>query len=159
MAIMIYVLPICECLTNRFDRRLNIGFYSFLCCDWFWCQCIDSQCVYLSYTGPQLVDSVTRKAHRVIFVWFINPDVNGLEIIVRNLSTSNRSHFQTECDLWVDRCILLWLGEMLLLSPTKHTNFKYVASRCVCSWVLLIFLMIHVLFFSEIVPLVLPWIL
>ena len=32
-----------------------------------------------------------------MFVWFINPDMTGLEIIVHNLSSLNRNHFQTEC--------------------------------------------------------------
>ena len=36
----------------------------------------------------------------MMFVWFINPDINGLEIIGLNLSSSSRSHCQTECGHW-----------------------------------------------------------
>ena len=41
-----------------------------------------------------------HKQHPVMFVPFINPDLNGSEIIVHNLSSSSRSHFQTECGHW-----------------------------------------------------------
>ena len=61
---MIYVFPICECKTNRFDRGLNTEYYCLLCCDWFWCQCIGVLNAYIHVTGAQLVDSLTRKTSR-----------------------------------------------------------------------------------------------
>ena len=50
---------ICECLVNRFDRRLNNGYYCLLCCDWLWCQCIGILNTHV--IGPQLVDYLARK--------------------------------------------------------------------------------------------------
>ena len=58
---MIYVFPICEFLTNRFDRRLFTGYYWFLCCDWFCCHCIGILNAYIYVIGPQFVDSLTQK--------------------------------------------------------------------------------------------------
>ena len=142
---MLCVHPTCEWVTNVFDRRLNTGCHCLLCCDWFAVNVLEFSLRKLTLLILIWL-MLWRKELFVIHVLFVNLNVNSLESIVHDSSSSNRRYFQTECKHWnsivfMNRasCNTMSKDHFLVFNETERNLANLVIEKqwsflyCVCT--------------------------